>query len=166
MELALLFCHVHEVIGPVEIVLASQREISIVELHAVQEKRMHLILHFDIQVTVVPGGDPNIEPCGVIFGHKHVDGLLEFVFEVDNFMAGVELEHAVEYIADRILVVHQHTKGRGVAGQQEFFAILIHNDVRLIRVLRHFIVLSAKIWAGKRQGNSPINYKNGDTPYF
>ena len=115
VELALLFFHVHEVIGPVEIVLASQREISIVELHAIQEKRMHLILHFDIQVTVVPGGDPNIEPCGVIFGHEHVDGL--FV------MYGL------------------------------FWFCVI------------YIVLSAKIWAGKRQGKAPIYlYKRFSPP--
>ena len=72
---------------------------------------------------------PDVEARGVVFGHKDVDGFLEFIFEVYNFMVAVQLKQAVEYVADCVLVVHQDAECRRVFGQQEFFALLVCDDV-------------------------------------
>ena len=83
----------------------------------------------DIQVAVISGMHPDIKARGVVFGHKDVNGFLEFIFEVDNFMVAVQLEQAVEYVADCVLVVHKDAEGRRVFGQQEFFALFVCDDV-------------------------------------
>ena len=83
----------------------------------------------NVKIPIIPGMYPDVETCGIVFGHKDVDGLLEFVFEVDNFMVTIQLEQAIEHIADCVLVVHQDAESRRVFGQQKFFAMLVCDDV-------------------------------------
>ena len=101
---------------------------------------MHFILHLNVEIPIVPGVYPDVEARGVVFGHKDVDGFLEFIFEVNNFMVMVQLKQAVEYVADCVLVVHQDAESRRVFGQQKFFALFVRDDVvfcRMIGIVRH-----------------------------
>ena len=107
---------------------------------------MHLVLHLDVKITIVPSMHPDIKAGRVVLRHKDVDGLLEFVFKLRDFVVAVQLEQAVEHVADCILVIHQDAEGRRVFWQQEFLAALVRDDVLLGRLayifFRHIYFLS------------------------
>lgn len=79
--------------------------------------------------------ETHIKTHGVILRHKDVNRLLEHIIEIRNFAFVFQLKHAVEDIADSFLVIHQDAEGRGVVWQQEFFTLLVFDDVTFSRLI-------------------------------
>ena len=104
----------------------------------------------NIKIPVVPGMYPDIKASGIVFRHKDVDGFLEFVFKVRDFVIVIQLKQAVEHITNGVLVIHQNAEGRRVFGKQEFFALFVRDNVllgRLIGISRHVFSFHVKLWS-------------------
>jgi putative protease len=59
------------------------------ENFTVKKEWMAPILHLYVEITVILCSYPHVKACGIIFRHENVNGLLELVIEINDFMVAV-----------------------------------------------------------------------------